>query len=620
MFASWLKTNRVHALDYSKKAIPAAKDRSFWERLSDEDKQLYISEAEHYLGYEFPIMKATDFMEFFRSGSRIIMEDKHFPRRQALCALAIGECIEHKGRFLDELVNVIFMICEETYWGLSAHMRDEKNIPSGVKPNLDLFAGETGADLAIVRYMLFDELNAHVPEIIERLDRELEARIIMPFFTDFNLWWMGHDGRHLNNWTPWVISNVLIVLSYFENDSRTVKSGVQLAINTLQLFLNDYPADGGCDEGPSYWTASCQAVFDCACILHEMSGGKMNFYGEPLLRSMLDYIEKVYIGEKYYVNFADCGAKPASIASATTYRFAKAVGNENVAKLAAKQVRDGLVSRKIGRISKLYRIIKGLLCINEIMNEEEPASLATEFVLDKTEILTARENSDGKGFYLAAKGGTNYESHNHNDVGNFILYYDNKPVLIDIGSSDYTRQTFSPERYDLFFTRSDWHTVPTVNGICQHQDDRSGSFRSSKFVYDISPSLITLDVGMENTYPKESRLSKLDRKITFDRSEKASITVSDRFEFSDNENEITENIILLKKPEVNGKEISVFSEEGKKLKLTFDAESFETSLVSQTTKCSRNLQNSWGEDADIWKLEIKIKCGKEAKFDFRIEK
>ena len=617
MFASWLKTNKVHTLDFSGKTIPKAADRTFWERLSEEDKRLYISEAESFLGYEFPIIKATDFMEFFRSGSRKIMEDKHFPRRMALCALAIGECIEHKGRFLDELVNVIFMICEETYWGVSAHMRDEKNIPSGVKPNLDLFAGETGADLAIVRYMLYDELMAHVPEIIERLDRELTARIITPYFTDFDLWWMGHHGNKLHNWTPWVISNVLLVLSYFEKDERTVKSGVQLAINTLQLYINDYPKDGGCDEGPSYWGASCAALFDCVDVLYEMSGGKMNFYGEPLLRSMLDYIEKVYISGKYYVNFADSPAKPAAIASSTAYRFAKAVGNENVARIAAKQLREELVPRKLGRITKLGRAMKGLMCREDIQNEKDPDALATEFVLDKTEILTARENSNENGLYLAVKGGTNVESHNHNDVGNFIVYYDGEPVLIDAGSSDYTRQTFSEERYTLFFTRSDWHSVPTVNGVCQHQDEK---YRSSGFKYEISSDLITLDVGIEGAYPSESGLLKLGRSVSFERVENALIKLTDSFDFENEENEITENIILHKKPEINDGSITLFTSSGKKLKMTVCADKYETDLVPQTTAGSRNLQASWGEGTDIWKLEIKIKCGKEAKFELSIEK
>lgn len=616
MFATWLKTNRVHALDYSNRVIPTAKDRIFWENLPENDKEAYIKEAEKFMGYEFPIIKATDFMEFFRSGSRQVMEDKHFPRRQALCALAIGECIEHKGRFLDDLVNVIFMICEETYWGLSAHMRDEKNIPSGINPNLDLFAGETGADLALVRYMLFDELTAHVPEIIERLDRELEARIITPFFTDFDLGWMGHHGRVLNNWTPWVISNVLIVLSYFEKNERTVKSGVLLSINTLQMYLNDYPSDGGCTEGPAYWAASCQGLFDCVELLYEMTGGKMNFFGEPILRNMLDYIEKVYIGGKRYVNFSDCVARLSPIATTTTYRFAKAVGNENIARLSAKQIREDTTPKKVPGISRLGRILKGLMCTASIMQEGEPSELATEFVLEKTQVLTARVNSSGNGLYLAAKGGHNEESHNHNDVGSFIVYYDNEPVLIDIGSRDYTRQMFSSERYTLFFTRSDWHTVPTVNGICQHQGKKYGT---SRFEYCINPELITLDFDFENAYPEESGLTKLNRKIFFDRSKNATVILSDLFCFEKDENEITENIMLLRRPEINGNVITLFSESGKKLKMTVYHEDFETNLVSESTEGSRNLKSSWGEGAVLWKLEIKIKCKNTTKFEFKIE-
>ena len=95
-----------------------------------------------------------------------------------------------------------------------------------------------------------------------------------------------------------------IITEKNKKNERTVKSGVLLSINTLQMYLNDYPSDGGCNEGPSYWGASCLALFDCVEMLYEMSGGKMNFFGEPILRNMLDYIEKVYIGGKRYVNFS----------------------------------------------------------------------------------------------------------------------------------------------------------------------------------------------------------------------------------------------------------------------------------------------------------------------------
>ncbi len=616
MFARWLKTNKVPSFSYSNKIIPTAKSRNFWESIPNDIKSELIEKAEGFVGYEFKIIKATDFMEFFRSGNRIIMEDKHFPRRQALCALALAECIEHKGRYLDELVNVIFMLCEETYWGLSAHMRAEKNIPSGIKPNLDLFAAETGSDLALVRYLLGDELTSHVPEIIERLDRELEARILTPFFTDYNLWWMGHEGKGVNNWCPWIISNVLTVLTYFETNVSRLNEGVKRCMDTLQLYVNDYPADGGCNEGPSYWTVACAALFDCIEQLYNMSGGEINFYGEPLLRSMLDYLEKVYIGGRNYVCFADSPAKLSSIAMPITYRFAKAVGNEKVAKLSAMQYQSGVYKITIDRDPRLRRILMSFMCVSDMLSEAQAPQLETEFLLDKTEVLTARENSTGNGFYLAAKGGTNSESHNHNDVGSYIIYYDNEPLIIDVGCSDYTRQTFSEERYDQFFTRSDWHNLPTVNGVCE---GHHGSYRSSSFKCDIMPERIALDIGIETAYPEECGLDELNRSIVFDRQAPA-ITVSDGFKFRNNQNDITENIILLRQPEINENIITLFTEGGKRLRLTYDNDKYETNLVSQTTKGSRNLQASWGKNAELFKLEFKAKCGKAEVFEIKIDK
>ena len=47
------------------------------------------------------------------------------------------------------------------------------------------------------------------------------------------------------------------------------------------------------------------------------------------------------------------------------------------------------------------------------------------------------------GFFFGAKGGFNAESHNHNDVGSCVMYFDGKPCLIDLGREEYTAKTFS---------------------------------------------------------------------------------------------------------------------------------------------------------------------------------
>ena len=41
---------------------------------------------------------------------------------------------------------------------------------------------------------------------------------------------------------------------------------------------------------------------------------------------------------------------------------------------------------------------------------------------------------------LAAKAGHNAESHNHNDIGNFVVYVDGKPVLVGTVSIDISEQ------------------------------------------------------------------------------------------------------------------------------------------------------------------------------------
>jgi hypothetical protein len=81
-------------------------------------------------------------------------------------------------------------------------------------------------------------------------------------------------------------------------------------------------------------------------------------------------------------------------------------------------------------------------------------------------VLRESENPD-EGLFLAMKGGDNNESHNHNDVGSFIVYKNGKPVLIDAGVGEYTKQTFSPDRYKIWSMQSLYHNLPSFDGVGQ---------------------------------------------------------------------------------------------------------------------------------------------------------
>ena len=125
-----------------------------------------------------------------------------------------------------------------------------------------------------------------------------------------------------------------------------------------------------------------------------------------------------------------------------------------------------------------------------------------------------------------AKGGNNGESHNHNDVGNFMIYKDGDPVLIDLGKGTYTKQTFSSQRYQLWYTQSQWHNCPIVNGIDQLAGE---NFTAShvKFIGAAAKEVFTMDLA--KAYPAAAAVKEWQRQFTYNRNVQE-LTVADSFE------------------------------------------------------------------------------------------
>jgi hypothetical protein len=124
----------------------------------------------------------------------------------------------------------------------------------------------------------------------------------------------------------------------------------------------------------------------------------------------------------------------------------------------------------------------------------------------------------GKMFF-AASAGHNDQSHNHNDVGTFNLYYENLPVMIDVGVGTYTRQTFSDERYGIWTMQSGYHNVPIINGVVQKDgrefEAKEVVSRSGFFSADIS-----------GAYPAEAAVSQWVRSY---KVKGESLEISDSF-------------------------------------------------------------------------------------------
>ena len=477
-----------------------------WSAKIDETyKNEIMREAETYLDMPYPMTLASDFIRFYRDGNRSIFQDHYYKRRQMVFVLALAEAIEGKGRFADKLMDGIMLICDEPDWVIPAHIPQEYALTPwyrGEHPYLDLFSSETGATLVCVYMLAGTALDAVTPMIGERIKYHVHERVIRSFMEN-DMWWMGLSGRSVNNWNPWILSNVLLVCALAEEDTSVREQVVDRAARQLDNFINGYHADGGCDEGPSYWGVAGAALFDALELLYDMSGGAIDLFGVELIRRMGEYEADFHIGGSYYVNFADCGptVNPNYLMIA---RYGRRVGSERLRDFGvhhAKKMPKNPVS--INDWNR-YRTLKNLLMSMDGDADYRPARACW---YDGICVMTAREfEATDKGFFLACKGGHNAESHNHNDIGSFIVYQDGEPLLLDVGVGTYTKKTFGADRYKIWSMCSDYHNLPTVNGVTQSP---GRDFAAKDVVYSAEAHSLSLDIA--GAYPETAGLVSLRR-------------------------------------------------------------------------------------------------------------
>ncbi|MGH2644669.1 MAG: hypothetical protein ACRDE2_12015, partial [Chitinophagaceae bacterium] len=174
-------------------------------------KQQLIENGERYLHYDWPALRATQFLEFAENGNRSNYESSLGKRRAALSALVIAELAENKGRFIPQIINGIWATCEESTWALPAHLSLQHHYTALANPGeniVDLGDGMTTALISWTYFLLKDQLEKVTLILPERIRYELERRVISPYLDRDDFWWMGFKGQRVNNWNPWVNQNV----------------------------------------------------------------------------------------------------------------------------------------------------------------------------------------------------------------------------------------------------------------------------------------------------------------------------------------------------------------------------------------------------------------------------
>jgi hypothetical protein len=495
---------------------PTIDERARWEAVPSSIRQAFVQAAERELGAEWGSIPAAVTLRYVRDGDRAQYDNMNARRRTRLATLVTAELLENKGRFVDEIANGIWAISEQTFWGSTAHLGAQKRgsgLPDVTEPVVELFSAETAALLAWTDYLMGERLDKVSPLLRERIRVEVDRRILTPALERDDFWWMGFTARRdVNNWNPWIASNWLASALILERDPLRRARTVHRIMRSLDVFMNGYPDDGGCDEGPSYWGRAGASLFESLELLRGATNGGVDIYAQPLVRNMGQYIYRAYIADPYYVNMGDAPAKVHPDPE-LVYAYGTRIADPVMIGFGA------FLARRRGEYrpgeSTLGRILPALLSTAELARAEPREPLLGDVWLPDLELFAARSTAGSTdGLYASAFGGHNAQSHNHNDVGNLVVYADGKPVLVDVGVETYTAKTFSPRRYEIWTMQSAYHNLPTINGI---QQKDGAAFRARDVRHEASASRASISLDIAAAYPVEAAVDRYERTVALDR-------------------------------------------------------------------------------------------------------
>ncbi len=520
---------------------PTIQDRAEWQGVPQEIRAGFIREAQQYLGTTWERIPATVTLQYIRSGNRSNYDALNTRQREKLATLVFAEVFENQGRFLDEIADGIWAICEQTYWGSTAHLgmqRAGTGLPDVTEPIVDLFAAETGALLAWTDYLLGDRLDKVSPLLRKRIRAEVDRRVLTPALQRDDFWWMGFGERkNINNWNPWINSNWLAAVLLLEADPPRRTGSVYKIMRSLDNFINIYPDDGASDEGPGYWGRAGASLFDNLELLRSATNGTIDIYRAPLVRSMGQYIYRVYINDQYFIPMGDASAKLTPDAE-LVYQYGKRIGDPVMQGFGA------LLAQRRGPYrpgsSSPGRILPALFVAREIATAQAAEPLLGSVWLADLQLMAARSTpNSGVGLYVAAWGGHNAQSHNHNDVGNFIVYGDGKPVLIDLGVETYSAKTFSSQRYEIWTMQSAYHNLPTINGVLQAA---GREFQAKNLSFNETANRVTFSADIASAYPAAAAVQRWQRRVTLDRKAPA-LELEDKYELKQWKEPVRLNLI-----------------------------------------------------------------------------
>lgn len=499
-----------------------AKDPKIWERVrNDEAFARHRKEIKEQYDKVFKLRPRASSAWYVLEYPNVNGGSDSFRQLQTSALLAL--IYPDNEEYYRNLVETIWEICNEYTWAPLGHYNDyyqrtPKDFDIGL---IDIFAASLAFSLAEIKH-LFKE---RFPQLLnDRISYEIRRHTIEPYKTR-KFFWENHN----NNWTAVCTGAVGGVLMY--EDPEEFKIQLPRLQASMQCYLDSYDDDGMCVEGTAYWGFGFGFFATYAMLLREFSNGEYDWLKNEKVKAISQFIQKMHLQPNVLAMYSDVNAREGYW-----------VGLPHMLKTIYGDVIENLPLEQATIVAYCHWAfaVRSTVYYNpdytsdKLKNATYYAPVSNYFI----------KRTDNYGFAL--KGGNHWESHNHQDVGSFILARHNKQIFCDfgyIGPGNWPGYQ-SSRRNEYFQPSSFSHNLPYFNG-----KGEGGPWEGkARAVYNEETKTVYMDFTHGYDEKVHPTLKKAERYFT---ALDDKLLMRDEFEF-DGTAVITERFVTTFKPRVEG--------------------------------------------------------------------
>ncbi|MDX8044526.1 heparinase II/III family protein [Gracilibacillus sp. S3-1-1] len=463
------------------------------------------------------------YREFMVTGNRKNYESVYFYRRKKLTTFGLLAFL-YPGdqQYIEALENEIWHVCNEFTWCLPAHIDtslEEQDYQTYKQTNqllftVDLFAAETAFTLAELVHLFHNQLDDF---LVEKVKIEIDRRVFEPFLERSFHW-----EKATHNWASVCAGSIGVAAFYLlEGDGRQEEI-INRVMHTLDYYLQGFEEDGACTEGYSYWQYGFGYFVYFADLLQRYR--QIDLFGKEKVRAVALFQQKVFLANHYVVHFSD--AEPtAEPMLGFTHFLHKKFPEVHVPR---ESMRKTNIVDDCGRWAPA---IRELWWYDERLKGSEWPN--EDHLMEHSSIYLSRMDA----YAFAAKAGHNDEPHNHNDIGQFILYGRGDVFLRDLGSGEYHKDYFNDKRYQFVCNSAEGHSIPVINGLYQRE---GAHFFGTMKKHHESNTHESIKLDISSAYEEPLRFF---RQFDWYKSDKPQLIVTDCFTFDEQPSSLTESFI-----------------------------------------------------------------------------